>query len=67
MELGALGVFLSSLILSIGGCIAVTGEQFRRSRCTKINCSDCCELDRDIESPRTTQIKPLGPAPSPLS
>jgi hypothetical protein len=56
MDLASLGVLVSSIILSVGGCIAVTGEQFRRSRCTKINCSDCCQLDRDIESPRPTQV-----------
>jgi len=53
--LSELGILISSVLLSVGGLVALVGEQCRRSRCTRINCSDCCQMDRDVESPRPTR------------
>ena len=46
-NLGTLGVFLSSLLLSLGGCIAVVFSSFRQSRCKNIS---CCGLKCDREN-----------------
>ena len=32
------GVFIASVLLSVGGCIAMSCETFRRSRCTQMSC-----------------------------
>jgi len=42
-----LGIFISSLLLSLGGCISVICSESRRSRCTKITLP-CCDIERDI-------------------
>ena len=33
-----LGIFISGLLLSLGGCFAVIASQCRKSNCSKINC-----------------------------
>ena len=43
-----LGVFVSSILLSLGGCVAMTCGELRKSRCTQIKCSECMEIDRQI-------------------
>lgn len=42
-----LGIFLSSLLLSISGLIAVTCSALRKSNCKTIECGKCCKLERD--------------------
>ena len=41
------GIFLSSLLLSISGLIAVVCSSLRKSNCSKIKCGSCCELQRN--------------------
>ena len=41
------GIFLSSLLLSISGLIAVICSSLRKSNCSKIKCGSCCELQRN--------------------
>jgi len=38
-SLTTIGIFVSSLLLSLGGCIAVILSEVRKSRCMKINCA----------------------------
>ena len=40
------GIFLSSLLLSISGLIAVLCSSLRKSNCSKIKCGSCCEVQR---------------------
>lgn len=42
-----LGIFLSSLLLSISGLIAVLCSSLRKSNCTTIKCGKCLALERD--------------------
>lgn len=42
-----LGIFLSSLLLSLSGLIAVLFSSVRKSNCSKIKCGSCCELERN--------------------
>ena len=42
-----LGILISSVLLSLGGCISVICSESRRSRCTKITLP-CCDIERDI-------------------
>ena len=44
-DLTTYGIFISSLLLSLGGFVALTIEGCRRSRCTKLNLC-CFECDR---------------------
>lgn len=48
-----LGIFISGIILSLGGCFAVVSSHCRRSNCKTIDC--CCikiqREDMDIEEP----------------
>ena len=46
-----LGIFISSPLLSVGGCIAISCDSMRRSRCTNIELSDCMKCNRDVISP----------------
>lgn len=41
------GIFLSSLLLSISGLIAVLCSSLRKSNCSKIKCGSCCEVQRN--------------------
>ena len=43
-----LGIFISSLLLSLGGCIAISCDSMRRSRCTNIELSDCMKCNRAV-------------------
>lgn len=45
--LTGLGIFLSSLLLSISGLIAVICSSLRKSNCSTIKCGSCCELHRN--------------------
>jgi len=38
-SLTTIGIFVSSLLLSLGGCIAVILSEIRKSRCMEINCA----------------------------
>ncbi len=38
-NLTTIGIFVSSLLLSLGGCIAVILSEVRKSRCMEINCA----------------------------
>lgn len=38
-NLTTIGIFVSSLLLSLGGCIAVILSEIRKSRCIEINCA----------------------------
>ena len=38
-SLTTIGIFVSSLLLSLGGCIAVILSEVRKSRCMEINCA----------------------------
>jgi len=51
MILTELGIFISSILLSLGGCIAVVCNESHRSKCTHIT-FPCCTIDREttIES-----------------
>ncbi len=42
-----LGIFISSLLLSVSGLIAVMCSSLRKSNCSKIKCGHCCELQRN--------------------
>lgn len=41
------GIFLSSLLLSVSGLIAVVCSSLRKSNCSTIKCGSCCELQRN--------------------
>ena len=41
-----LGIFISSLLLSLAGCVSVICSESRRSRCTRIT-FPCCQIHRD--------------------
>mgnify|MGYP003661756741 CR=1 FL=1 len=45
-DLTTMGIFISSLLLSIGGLLALMSEACRRSRCTKLNLF-CVSCDRE--------------------
>jgi hypothetical protein len=53
--LSELGIFISSVLLSLGGCIAISCSEMRRSRCTQISVSDCVKCNRDV-IPVTTEF-----------
>jgi hypothetical protein len=42
-----LGVFISGVLLSIGGVIAIIGSQCRASKCNEITCSKCLKIKRE--------------------
>jgi hypothetical protein len=44
--LTGLGIFLSSLLLSISGLFAVVCSSLRKSNCSTIKCGSCCEVQR---------------------
>lgn len=43
------GIFISSLLLSCGGFIAVVMQSFKSSRCKKISLCKSIECDRELE------------------
>jgi len=52
-DLGEISVFISAVLLSFGGCIAIVASNIRRSRCVTIDCgiSKCSRkipVDDDI-------------------
>ena len=53
--LAELGILISSILLSLGGCWNVTCVKMRRSRCTKIELSDCLKCHRDVVSSSSDQ------------
>jgi hypothetical protein len=46
LSLSELGVFLSSLLLSLSGCYAVVASYYVKSRCTSIECCRCIKCTR---------------------
>ncbi len=52
-NLGTLGVFLSSLLLSLGGCVAVVFSSLKQSRCKNIS---CCGIKCDRENLQAPEI-----------
>ena len=56
-DLTTKAIFISSLLLSIGGLIALTSEACRRSRCTKLDLC-CVKCDREI-LPADEALPPL--------
>jgi hypothetical protein len=52
-DLGEISVFISAVLLSLGGCVAIVASNIRRSRCVSIDCgiSKCSRkiaVDDDI-------------------
>jgi hypothetical protein len=41
-----LGIFISSLLLSVSGLLAVLCSSLRKSNCSSIKCGSCCQLER---------------------
>ena len=41
-----LGIFISGLLLSLGGCFAVVSSQLRRSNCKEVSCG-CFNMKRE--------------------
>jgi len=37
-DLGEISVFISAVLLSLGGCFAIVASNIRRSRCVSIDC-----------------------------
>ena len=37
-DLGEISVFISAVLLSLGGCVAIVASNIRRSRCVSIDC-----------------------------
>ena len=37
-DLGEISVFISAVLLSLGGCFAIVASNIRRSRCISIDC-----------------------------
>ena len=50
-NLGTIGVFVSSLLLSLGGCIAVMFSSMRQSRCKNIKCCGLSCIRENLQSP----------------
>ena len=46
-DLGELSVFISAILLSLGGCISIVASSIRRSRCQQIL---CCGLSKCLRS-----------------
>ena len=44
-----LGIFISGILLSLGGVIAIVGSQCRQSKCYEISCSKCLKIKRNSE------------------
>lgn len=49
LSLTDLGVFISGIILSTGGLLAIIGSQCRSSKCKEIKCGKCKILRENIE------------------
>lgn len=56
-DLTTMGIFISSLLLSIGGLLALTSEACRRSRCSKLDLC-CIKCDREV-LPADEDLPPL--------
>ena len=56
-DLTTKGIFISSLLLSIGGLLALTSEACRRSRCTKLDLC-CFQCNREV-LPADADLPPL--------
>ena len=63
VNLTELGVFLSSLLLSVSGCYAVVASYYSKSRCTKIEVCNCIECTRmmEVDQPRVITV-PASPS-----
>ena len=48
-DLGEISVFISAVLLSLGGFIAIVASNIRRSRCVSINCG-CTRCTRKISN-----------------
>jgi hypothetical protein len=47
-NLTTIGIFVSSLLLSLGGCLALVISEVRKSRCTQLKCGQTsCVRDVD--------------------
>lgn len=46
-NLGELSVFISAILLSLGGCISIVASSIRRSRCQEIL---CCGFSKCLRS-----------------
>lgn len=53
-NLGTIGVFASSLLLSLGGCIAVVFSSLRQSRCKNISCCGVSCQRENLQPPEIT-------------
>jgi len=53
-NLGTIGVFASSLLLSLGGCIAVVFSSLRQSRCKNISCCGVSCQRENLQAPEIT-------------
>lgn len=47
-NLGELSVFISAILLSLGGCISIVASSIRRSRCQQILCCGLSKCLRDV-------------------
>ncbi len=47
-DLGELSVFISAILLSLGGCISIVASSIRRSRCQQILCCGLSKCLRDV-------------------
>ena len=48
-NLTTIGIFVSSLLLSLGGCLALVIGELRKSRCTSLKCGQTsCVRDVDV-------------------
>ena len=47
-DLGELSVFISAILLSLGGCISIVASSIRRSRCQQILCCGFSKCLRDV-------------------
>lgn len=41
-------MLLTTAVASVSTLIAILFDKFKHSRCTKIVCCGCCEIDRDV-------------------
>ncbi len=47
-DLGELSVFISAILLSLGGCISIVASSIRRSRCQEILCCGFSKCLRNV-------------------
>ena len=54
-DLGEISVFISAVLLSLGGCFAVVWGAVKNSRCTHIKCCGC-DLVRDVPPEELSEV-----------